>query len=277
MAEADPNLADPVKERDLPRYYSVLFAPAGKREDLLALYAFAAEAEKVADLVSEPALGEIRLTWWRDALATGLSGEASGAPIVDRLAKALKASELDERALAALTEARQADLYSDPPADRSELEGRLGETQSSLFQLAGLMLGGTAQNLAEAAGHAGVAYGIAAGLWRLSLDRAKGRLIVPLDMLQEAGLTAEAAYLAEPERLAGPVGALAALAEEHRRKALAALGKVERPARPAFLPLAATKTLLARVRRDPGQFAEAMPRPPALAILSRIALASIRG
>ncbi|MBZ8132547.1 squalene/phytoene synthase family protein [Afifella sp. IM 167] len=277
MAEPDPNLSAPVKERDLPRYYSVLFAPAHKREDLLALYAFAVEAERVADIVKEPALGEIRLTWWRDALATGISGAASGAPIIDRLASALKACDLDERALAALTEARQADLYADPPADRTELEGRLGETQSSLFQLAGLMLGGEAKALAEAAGHAGIAYGLATGLWRLSADRARGRLLIPLDMLEGAGLSAEAAYRAEPARLAGPIEQLAALAEAHRQKAVSALSDVGREARPAFLPLAAARLLISRERQNPAAFAKAVPRAPALAILSRIAIAALKG
>ncbi|WP_051630813.1 phytoene/squalene synthase family protein [Afifella pfennigii] len=277
MTEPDPNLAETVKARDLPRYYATLFAPAARRDDLMALYAFAAEAEKVAELVSEPALGEIRLTWWRDALGAALAGEKSGVPIIDRLAPALAARRLSGEALAALTEARQADLYADPPEDFPELEGRLGETQSSLFQLAGLLLEGEAASLSEAAGHAGIAYGIAIGLWRFAQERARGRLILPLQVLKEAGLDAETAYAAEPARLAEPLAATAAFAQGHQQKAVRALAGVKGDARAAFLPLAAAAPMLHRLRRHPARFVAGAPRTPALTMLSRIALAAARG
>ncbi len=57
-----------VRENDPDRFFCTLFAPPAKREALFALYAFNHELARVAESVSEPMLGEIRLQWWREAL-----------------------------------------------------------------------------------------------------------------------------------------------------------------------------------------------------------------
>src|SRR5688500_5120994 len=71
-------LAGLVRQADRPRYYSTLFAPVGIRGDLFALYGFAAEIERIPDQVSDPTIGEIRLRWWRDALAGGSEFSGKG-------------------------------------------------------------------------------------------------------------------------------------------------------------------------------------------------------
>ena len=84
--------------------------------------------------------------------------------------------------LDALIEARTADLYSDPPATLADLEGRMGETESVLFQMAAIILGSDGQETADAAGHAGIAYGLAQRLSRFASDRARARTILPADL-----------------------------------------------------------------------------------------------
>ncbi|MDQ0327078.1 phytoene synthase [Rhodopseudomonas julia] len=273
MAEPDPTLVEPVRERDLPRYYSVLFAPQNVREELFSLYAFAVEAEKVADVVQEATLGEIRLTWWRDSLDLAVAGQASGSPIVDRLALALRERGLSADALVALTEARHGDLYADPPATLADLEGRMGETQSSLFQLGGLFLGGEAGEIAEAAGHAGIAYGVAMSLWDGARARARGRLVIPSELLQTVGLSPQEAYSAEAKELVAPIGELVTFGRMHRSRAAAALRNVRGRARSAFLPLHAADVLLARIARDPTRFLVSPQPMPALSVLSRMVFA----
>ena len=49
------------------RFYAALFAQAEARADLIALAAFSGEIERISRQVSEAALGEIRVAWWRDA------------------------------------------------------------------------------------------------------------------------------------------------------------------------------------------------------------------
>jgi phytoene/squalene synthetase len=45
--------ADQVRRQDRDRYLTALFAPAERREDLFALYAFNLEVAKTAEVVSE--------------------------------------------------------------------------------------------------------------------------------------------------------------------------------------------------------------------------------
>src|SRR5262245_20169358 len=62
-------VAAAAREGEPDRYLAALLAPAQRREALLAVAAFAAEVARVPFLaVREPAMGEVRLQWWRDAL-----------------------------------------------------------------------------------------------------------------------------------------------------------------------------------------------------------------
>jgi phytoene synthase len=150
-----------VRGADKDRFLASLFAPDAKRAPLLALYAFNIEIAKVRRSVSEPALGEIRYQWWRDTIAAIYRGETSPHPVAQELARAIEEGSLPDKALLGLIAAREFDLYDDPMPDVTALEGYLGETSSTLIQMASLILAGPeARVSAEAAGLAGVAYGI---------------------------------------------------------------------------------------------------------------------
>ena len=56
-----------VREADKDRYLASLFAPADRRPQLHALYAFNIEVARVRELAREPMAGEVRLQWWREA------------------------------------------------------------------------------------------------------------------------------------------------------------------------------------------------------------------
>ncbi len=164
-----------LREGDRERYLTVLFSPEDRRAALAALYAFNLETARVRDLVSEPMPGEIRLQWWREVVTGEREGEGRQHPVGAALLDAKEAHGLSAKALANLVEARIFDLYNDPMPDRASLEGYLGETASALFQLSALILDAdTGAKAAEAAGHAGVAYGIS-GLLRLAAAASPAR------------------------------------------------------------------------------------------------------
>jgi phytoene synthase len=151
-----------VRTADKDRFLASLFASDSKRPALLALYAFNIEIARVRDMVSEPAIGQIRHQWWRDTINGIYCGQASSHPVAQELARAIEAGDLPEKALLDMIAAREFDLYDDPMPDVAALEGYLGETSSALIQLASLVLAGPeAQKSAAAAGLGGVAYGIA--------------------------------------------------------------------------------------------------------------------
>ena len=74
-----------VRAADKDRFVAALFAPAGVRKHLYALYAFNGEVSRVRELAREALPGEIRLQWWRDVLAGEGRGEVDANPIAAAL------------------------------------------------------------------------------------------------------------------------------------------------------------------------------------------------
>jgi len=246
------------REHDYPRYVATLFAPAGKRADLFALYAFAAEIERIPARVSDPTLGEIRLTWWADALKRTLGEGAAESPALTALAAAIRRNSLPAQAFLDLIDARADDLYADPPASRDALERHLGATESVLFQLAALVLGSNGRETADLSGHAGIAYGLARSFLAGTAPR---RSLVPADWPQETEGTATQA-----------LGELVALAGHHLTAARRAASTVRAPVGAAYLPLALVAPVLRRLEKGAGN--TVLPR---LALLSRISAAGLTG
>ena len=69
-----------LQKADPDRRLAALFATPQVRDRLLALYAFNHELGKIADASTESMIGEMKLTWWRDAVGDLLprDGLASG-------------------------------------------------------------------------------------------------------------------------------------------------------------------------------------------------------
>jgi phytoene synthase len=270
-------LLDIVRRADRPRYVATLFVPQDAREDLFALYAFAAEIARIPDAVSDPALGEIRLVWWRERLEGRAAEGGEGSPILQALFGAVERRRLPIPAIVRLVEARSVDLYADPPADVEALEALLGETESALFQLAGLVLGAKGPEIADASGHAGIAYGLNRRLAHFSHDRRRGRCILPLTILARHGLTAADTFVqTPPPALAGAISEAAGLARAHLDKARVALRGVPPPVRPAFLPLAVVAPSLHRIDGRLRRGEEPDGQVSNLATLARITWAAMR-
>ena len=268
-----------VRAHDRPRYYATLFSPPAIRADLLAIYGFAAEIARVPNQVREPTLGEIRLKWWSDALVEAIGRGGGGeTPALRAAAAAITRLALPIAPFTALIEARSADLYADPPATLGDLEGRMGETESVLFQMTAIASGAAGPETADAAGHAGVAYGIARRLALFASERARGRTILPSDLLEEAGLKAAEVFASTtPGALPGAVAKLTGAAREHLARARALIARLDASTRPTFLPLAAVPPLLTRIDRLGPAIAARAVGVSDLEGLLRIGLAHLRG
>lgn len=124
-----------VRTDDAARYQTTLFAPAKVQPALWALYAFNQEIAKTRENVSEPALGEIRLQWWRDVIEELRNNVVREHPVVqaasNHLTDATVLSLLDT-----LIDARQMDLYSDGPADQTALADYADQVGGGLSEAA---------------------------------------------------------------------------------------------------------------------------------------------
>jgi phytoene synthase len=260
-----------VRQLDPDRYAATLFAPAASRPHLFALYAFSAEIARVRDAVSSPMPGEIRLQWWRDALEGTARGDAAANPVAAALEDTIARFELPRGALLDMIDARVFDLYDDPMPSTGDLEGYLGETSSALVRLASIVLaGGRNPEGAEAAGHAGVAYGISRLLRALPWDARAGRLYLPKDILDRHGVTRDDVVLGRggPGFLAA-LADLRAMARTHLERVRELHGMIEPATRSAFLPIALVRGDLARMERpDYDPFRTILERSPLSRLLA---------
>lgn len=264
LPEAYAHCASLVRRLDRDRYWASLLAPSSSRQHLFALYAFSSEIARVRDAISAPMPGEIRLQWWRDA-AEGLGkGDVLANPVAAALCDTIERFRLPRQAFVDLIDARVFDLYDDPMPSVSDLEGYLGETSSALIRLATLILaGGEDDGGAEAAGHAGLAYGLTGILRALPWSARQGRLYLPRDLLQRHGVTRDDLVLGRGGP--GVVAALAdtrAIARRHLARTRELAGALTPRIRPAFLPAALVAgDLDAMDRRPQDTFRETVEMP----------------
>ena len=231
-----------VRQYDQDRYLASLFAPAEKRSHLLALYAFNAEISRIAAQVSEPQLAEIRLQWWRDTIDGIYHQDAQQHPVAQALAKAIEVGDIPKHALLNLVNAHAFDFYSDAMPSLHDLEGYLGETQSALIQMAAMILDREAAlQCAEAAGLAGVSYGLMQVIKALPRARALKQCFLPSDLLGQRQVKPMEVYV--PDSEAGVTVVLAELREKARARLNEARQRawtINSKVAPAFLHVALT-------------------------------------
>ena len=237
------------------RYLAALLAPPPARAGLLALAAFASELARVPALVTrEPAMGEIRLQWWREALAASGASARTGNPIADALRAAMHRHDLPAQLLLDTIDAREVDLARQILPDDAALASYLWKSEGALFALAASILrrdpGVDVQAAAVASGQA---YGLARLLLGLPHVLARGRVPLPQSRLDASGVSSQ--QLLSGNGGGNVAGLLASMCAE-ARKALATSRKyvanLPRHVRAAFLPLALVEPYLRALER-PGR------------------------
>lgn len=243
--------AEQVRRYDRDRFVTGLFAPADRRDDLYALYAFNLEVAKLREVVREPMMGRIRLQWWRDAV----SAMARGAPppphpVAEPLAQAVGRHRLDEGLLQRLIDGREADLGDEPPADAAELLRYAEDTAASLSLLALAVLGTAQPAACDAARHVGIAWALTGLLRAVPFHAALGRVALPRALLAAHGVSPEMLLAGRPQPgLAAVAREIAAEAQSHLKAARVLRPRVERRAVPVLLPARLASGYLAALER----------------------------
>jgi len=210
MAGHDP-VIEAAKLGEPDRYLSALYAPEPARGRMIALAAFAGDLARIAAGVREPMLAEIRFQWWREALAAGQRGDATGHPIVDRLAPDVASGLLPPGLLLGMIDAAAKPNLGALFTDAQALKAQLSKSEGAAFALAARALGAAHSEALEAAcERAGFAYGLA-------------RLLV---------------------RFSHPVPDLAAQCRQSLPVAAVAVARLDSALLPAFLPLTMTPAYL---------------------------------
>lgn len=228
--------AQALRQGDRDRYLATLVLPAAARPAITALYAFNTDIATVRDRVSGPQPGEIRLQWWSDAITGQGHGAVHQNPLADALLETLERYQLPTGTLLRLIAARRFDLYDDPMPDLDTFEGYAGETASTLFQLAAMILNeGEPVEPGDAAGHLGVGQAMIGHLRAFGFVSAQGRIMLPWSILEANGVREEEIFAGqESEGLHAALSQIAELARGHLDKAREAMTQLPSPLRPAF-------------------------------------------
>ena len=195
-----------VRRSDPDRYFSALFAPAGKRGFLCALYALNVELARVAETAREPMLAEIRLAWWRETVEGARVGRPRDHDVARALAETLAANDLPQELFDRMIAARSFDASPDSFADMAALEDYADATSGNLMRLVARVLGEVLDDLAR---EAGIAFALAGLLRSVPFHAARGKRFISDALVDEAAGAARS-HLAAARKLALPAGALPA-------------------------------------------------------------------
>jgi phytoene synthase len=132
----EPNFNILLQSADPDRRLSALFAPVEQRQRLFALYAFNHEISRVADAISESLIGEMKLTWWRDAISDLYADPANVRRHDVTESLACLTQVLSEAELLALIEPRFQDVSARAFADQSGVLDYVDATSGAIMRLA---------------------------------------------------------------------------------------------------------------------------------------------
>jgi len=110
------DLDDLIRRVDPDRWLSSRFiGDAQRRADVIAIYAYDHELARAPKVASNPLLGEIRLTWWREMLDEAYEGRlVRHHPTAQALAEVIKRHEIPREPLEAMIDARYRELDATP-------------------------------------------------------------------------------------------------------------------------------------------------------------------
>ena len=239
-----------VRRNDPERFLTCLFAPADRREALFALYAFNQEVAKTRAIVSEPLLGEIRLTWWREAIEEIYEGTPRQHAVVQALAEAVRAHDLPPAPFERLIEARGQDLLPEPPADLPALLAYADGTAGTLTDLCLAALGGVDRQ-DDLARSAGIAVALTGLLRALPFHAREHWVTLPSSLLEAQGVGLRELYDLKPGTgLNRIVEIVADSARAHLAEARRLRRHVPKRALAALLPLTLAEGHLKRLAKN---------------------------
>ncbi len=222
-----------LRAHDPERFLTSLFAADEDRPALHALYAFNLELARVADAVSEPLLGQVRLQWWREAIEGIYEGTPRQHQVVLALAPAIRERELPRALFESLISGRETELDSEPPETFEDLEAYLAATNGALVALALHVVGG--DGVLETGRAVGIAGGYASVLKALRSEAGRRRPLIPQEVLARHGVTTQ--DIAARQSSPGLAQAVEEVADRARSHLAAAKRSDSKPARRHMAPL----------------------------------------
>lgn len=232
-------------------YYSFLFLPPARRRAITALYAYCREVDDVVDEVSDPGVAQAKLAWWRNEVEQLFAGRPQH-PVTQALQPHLQAFGITRDRMLQVIEGMQMDLQQSRYLDFPNLRrychlvaGVVGEMSAGIF-------GASSERTFEYARQLGLALQLVNILRDVGEDARRGRVYLPLDDLQAAGVkVSDVVNGRYVDGFSAVMRQQAQRAREAYRAAMAALPDADRQAqRPGLIMGAIYLTLLEEIERE---------------------------
>jgi phytoene synthase len=165
-------------------YYAFLFLPPERRAAITAFYAFCREVDDVVDEVSDVAVAQTKLAWWRGEVAQAYAGQKNH-PVMQALMPHTASFSIEPSHLLAVIDGCQMDLEQNRYLDFANLRqychlvaGVVGEVAASIF-------GQTQTETTDYAHHLGLAFQLTNIVRDVGEDAVRGRIYLPVNELQQ--------------------------------------------------------------------------------------------
>jgi phytoene synthase len=232
-------------------YYSFLFLPHERRRAITALYAFCREVDDTVDNATDESVARIKLAWWRTEVSNMFKGTPTH-PVTQAMQPYLAAFNIQEAHLLAIVDGMEMDLNQSRYLDYPGLQRYCWHVAGVVGILSASIFGVTDPQTLKYAEKLGLAFQLTNIIRDVGEDARKGRIYLPVNELQQFGVTAADILNA---RHSDKFEALMRFQSERAHKvydeAFALLPKQDRRAqRPGLMMAAIYSTLLGEIERD---------------------------
>lgn len=232
-------------------YYSFLFLPPERRRAITALYAFCREVDDTVDECTDQSIARIKLAWWRNELSTMYAG-APTHPVTQALQPHLAVYNLQEKHMQAIVDGMEMDLDQTRYLDYTAMKRYCWHVASVVGILSASIFGVTNPKTLEYAEQLGLAFQLTNIIRDVGEDARKGRIYLPVNELQQFGVTAADLLNARhSDKFENLMRFQTERAQKVYDEAFALLPKEDRRAqRPGLMMAAIYRTVLDEIERD---------------------------
>lgn len=170
-------------------YYSFLFLPKDKRRAITALYAFCREVDDVVDECTDAGVACTTLNWWRGEVVAIYGGKPQH-PVSQALVPIVKQFGLAQEHLLEIIDGMEMDLSQPRYPDFKSLQLYCYRVASVVGLLSVEIFGYTDRQTLKYAHDLGIAFQLTNIIRDVGEDARRNRIYLPMDEMQEFGVTA---------------------------------------------------------------------------------------
>ena len=232
-------------------YYSFLFLPPERRRAITALYAFCREVDDTVDECTDESIARIKLAWWRKEISGMYEGKQTH-PVTQALQPHLATYNLQEQHMQAIIDGMEMDLNQTRYLDYAAMSKYCWHVASVVGILSASIFGVTSPQTLQYAEKLGHAFQLTNIIRDVGEDARKGRIYLPINELQQFGVTAADLLNARhTENFDKLMAFQCQRAQAAYDEAFALLPKQDRRAqRPGLMMSAIYRTLLGEIQAD---------------------------